>query len=76
MRYDYLMTANPETLAHTALASESFGIETRLACFECLYARVEEIGRDWSGYSLDGRVKILAALALDMSGDGFVSAAA
>lgn len=74
MTYQELMSAPLWILAWRTL-NESFPIAARLSAFEALNARLAEVETAWNGYTTSERARVLAALALDLSVDGFVSAA-
>jgi len=50
---------------------ESLDIAARLSYHENLNGRLFEVENAWNGYSHQERVYILAAMALDLSEDGF-----
>lgn len=74
MTYLELMTAPLPTLAWRTL-NESLPIDARLSASEALNARIMECETAWAGFAEGARAQILAALALDLSADGFTSAA-
>ena len=72
MDYQELMVAPLACLAWRTL-NESLPIAARLSASEALNARILEAETAWSGFAQHARAQILAALALDLSADGFIS---
>ena len=68
-----LMTAPLSSLAWRTL-NESLPIAVRLSANEALNARLMECETAWNGFGKTARAQILAALALDLSADGFTTA--
>ncbi len=73
MNYQELTAAPLPCLAWRTL-NESLPIDARLSAWEMLNARLEDVEKAWNGYGQTGRAQILAALALDLSADGFAPA--
>jgi hypothetical protein len=73
MNYQELKTAPLAILAWRTL-NESLPIATRLSAYEALNARLAECESAWNGFASGARAQILAALSLDLSADGFISA--
>lgn len=72
MNYQELMCAPLACLAWRTL-NEALPIAARLSASEALNARIAEAETAWNGFAQGARVQILAALALDLSADGFIS---
>lgn len=73
MTFDELKAMPLPGLAWRTL-NESLPVDARLSAWEMLNSRLDDVEKAWNGYGQTGRAQILAALALDLSADGFVSA--